>query len=295
LEGSLRTQGFAIGRTTPRPRQRPRATQALVTAARRGGMALLVCVVLIGAAACSPQTPSGNSSSHPKSIVVSAAVSLENAFGEIAQLYTSRTGAKVDFSFGGSGELERQIEGGAPVDVFASAGAKEMDALQAQGLIVATSRADFAGNSLVLIVPADSKLRLGSFAELAEPKVKRIAIGNPKTVPAGLYAQQSLRNLHLWSRLQPRLIFAEDVRQVLDYAMRDEVDAGIVYSTDVPIAHGKVKIAAQAPAGSYGPVLYPIAIVKGCSHPEAARRFVSLVRSQEGASIIEKYGFRSVK
>ncbi|MCL5670084.1 MAG: molybdate ABC transporter substrate-binding protein, partial [Acidobacteria bacterium] len=277
------------------PWQFTHRTQNLTTASRRSGIALFVCAVLIGAAACGPRPPSGRSSSHPKSIVVAAAVSLENAFGEIAQIYTSRTGTKIDFSFGSSGELERQIEAGAPVDVFASAGAKEMDALQAQGLIVPNSRADFAGNSLVMVVPVDSGLRLASFSDLAEPKVKKIAIGDPKTVPAGLYAQQSLRSLHLWSKLQPRLIFAEDVRQVLDYVMRDEVNAGIVYSTDVPIAHGKVKIAAQAPAGTYGPVLYPIAIVKGCSHPEAAQGFVSLVLSQEGKSILEKYGFQSVK
>jgi molybdate transport system substrate-binding protein len=254
----------------------------------------MICALLIGASACRPQRHSGQSSARPRSIVVAAAVSLENAFGEIAQRYASRTGTEVDFSFGSSGELAKQIVAGAPVDAFASAGEREMNELQAQGLIVATSRADFAGNSLVLVVPADSKLGLASFAQLAQPQVKRIAMGNPKTVPAGLYAQESLRSLQLWPKLEARLIFAENVRQALDYVMRDEVNAGIVYSTDVPIARGKVKIAAEAPAGTYGPVLYPIAVVKGCSHPEAARSFVSLVLSQEGKNIIEKYGFRSV-
>lgn len=257
------------------------------------GIALILGALFLGASAC--RRPSGQSSARPKSIVVAAAVSLENAFSEIAQLYTARTGTKVDFSFGGSGELEKQIEAGAPVDVFSSAGEKEMNELQAQGLIVTASRADFVGNTLALVVPADSKLALTSFAQLVQPKVKRIAIGNPTTVPAGLYAQQALRSLHLWTKLRPRLIFSEDVRQALDYVMRDEVNAGIVYSTDVPIAHGKVRTAAEAPPGTYGPVLYPIAIVKGCSHPEAARRFTSLVLSPEGKRILEEYGFRSVK
>ncbi|HUZ45282.1 MAG TPA: molybdate ABC transporter substrate-binding protein [Terriglobia bacterium] len=284
-----------LGTPAPQPRHVSRASETLRTAARRMGIGLALCAILMGASACRPERPSGSASSHPQNIVVSAAVSLENAFGEIARLYTAQTGTKVDFSFGGSGELEKQIEAGAPVDVFASAGAKEMDELQAQGLIVVSSRTDFAGNSLVLVVPADSKLGLASFPQLAEPRVKRIAIGNPQTVPAGLYARQSLRHLHLWSRLHPRLIFAEDVRQALDYVMRDEVNAGIVYSTDVPIAHGKVTIAAQAPEGSYGPVLYPIARVKGCSHPEAAESFIRLVLSRQGKGILSKYGFRSVK
>ncbi len=258
-------------------------------------MVLALCALLVGTPACRSHEPSGAASSHPSSIVVSAAVSLENAFTEIAHIYTAQTGTKVDFSFGGSGELEKQIEAGAPVDVFASAGEKEMNQLQAQQLIETSTRADFTGNSLVLVVPADSRLRLASFGQLTSPAVKRIAVGNPKTVPAGLYAQQSLRHLHLWSRLHPRLIFAEDVRQVLDYVMRDEVNAGIVYSTDVPIAHGKARIVAKAPEGSYGPVLYPIAAIKGSSHPAAARGFIRLVGSRQGQGILKKYGFGSLK
>ena len=263
-------------------------------ATKHSRIALLVVALTIGISACGPQTRSGNSGSRAKSLVVSAAVSVENAFVKIANLYTARTGTKVNFSFGASGNLERQIEAGAPVDVFASAGEKEMDHLQSQSLIEPGTRADFAGNSLVLVVPAGSKLKLDSFRQLAEPQVKRLSIGDPKTVPAGFYAQQALQNLHLWRKLHSRLIFAEDVRQVLDYVMRGEVDAGIVYSTDVMIAHGKVQQVAEAPAGTYGPIRYPIAVVKGCAHPEAARQFVKLVLSPEGEGILKKCGFRAV-
>lgn len=259
------------------------------------GIALLIVALMVGTSACSTQTRSGKSAAQKKTIVVSAAVSLQNAFVKIANLYTTRTGAKVDFSFGASGDLEKQIEAGAPVDIFASAGEKEMDALQAQSLIEPGTRADFVGNVLVLVVPADSKLKLDSFRQLAEPQVKRLAVGDPKTVPAGFYAQQALQNLHLWSRLHSRLIFAEDVRQVLDYVMRGEVDAGIVYSTDVMIAHGEVRQVAEAPAGTYGPVRYPIAVVKGCAHPEAARQFVKLILSPEGQGILKSYGFQAAK
>ena len=262
-------------------------------ATRHTGTALLIVALTLGASACGPQPRSGSSSAQSKGLVVSAAVSVENAFVEIANLYTARTGTKVNFSFGASGELEKQIEAGAPVDVFASAGEKEMDQLQARSLIDPATRADFAGNSLVLVVPAGSKLKLDSFRDLAEPQVKRLATGNPRTVPAGTYAQQSLQNLHLWSKLHSRLIFAEDVRQVLDYVMRGEVDAGIVYSTDVGIAHGKVTQVAEAPAGTYGPIRYPMAVIKGCAHPEAAKQFIKLVLSPEGEGILKHYGFRA--
>jgi molybdate transport system substrate-binding protein len=254
--------------------------------------AFLAATLAIGFSSCGPRNSGGGQT---KTIVVSAAVSVENAFVKIAKLYTDRTGAKVDFSFGASGNLEKQIEAGAPVDVFASAGEKEMDQLQAQSLIEPGTRADFAGNALVLVAPAASKLKLGSFPELAGRQVKRIAMGNPKTVPAGFYAQQALQNLHLWPNLESRLIFSEDVRQALDYVMRGEVDAGIVYATDVGIAGGKVREVAEAPAGTYGPIRYPIAAIKGCAHPEAANEFIKLVLSSEGEKILASYGFRAVK
>ncbi|MEJ2010435.1 MAG: molybdate ABC transporter substrate-binding protein, partial [Acidobacteriota bacterium] len=240
---------------------------------KHAGIALLLVALMAGASTCNNSTRSGNSGTRAKSIVVSAAVSTQNAFVKIANLYTRRTGTKVNFSFGASGNLEKQIEAGAPVDVFASAGEKEMNSLESQALIEPGTRADFAGNSLVLVVPADSKLKLDSFRQLAEPQVKRLSVGDPKTVPAGFYAQQALQSLGLWTKLHSRLIFAEDVRQVLNYVMRDEVNAGIVYSTDVMIAHGKVRQVAEAPAGTYGPIRYPIAVIKGCAHPEAARQF----------------------
>jgi molybdate transport system substrate-binding protein len=228
-------------------------------------------------------------------VVVAAAISLQDAFLSISNLYKERTGDKVVFSFGASGELMRQIEAGAPVDVFASAGEREMDELQSRGLVEVATRADFARNSLALVVPAGSRLRLNADEDLARPAVSRIAIGNPKTVPAGMYAQQLLDHVHLWERLQSRLIFAENVRQVLDYVERDEVSAGIVYSTDVGIAHGRVQVATRPPDGAYGPVLYPIAKIKGSTHLGAAREFVQFVLSLEGQRVLEKFGFLPVK
>ena len=142
-----------------------------------------------------------------RAIVVGAAISLKESFNEIGSMYERRTGTKVTFTFGSSGEIEKQIEAGAPVDVFASAAEKEMDELQAKNLIDRATRRDFARNSLVLLVPIDSELQLRSFSDLEKPSVTKIAIGDPKTVPAGQYAQQLLRNTQLWPKVESRLVF----------------------------------------------------------------------------------------
>jgi molybdate transport system substrate-binding protein len=228
-------------------------------------------------------------------IVVSAAASLQNAYGEIAHRYEERTGVKVVLNFGASGELQKQIEFGAPADVFASAGEREMNALAAEGLIDAPSRSDFAANVLVLVVPSSSALPFNSFADLARAPVKRISIGNPQSVPAGHYAQQALEKTGLWDKVHARLIFAENVRQVLEYVAHGEVDAGLVYSTDVAVAHGRVKVISRAPEGTYGPIRYPIAVVKGTRHREAAQEFVQFVLAPAGQNILKQYGFIPVK
>jgi molybdate transport system substrate-binding protein len=228
-------------------------------------------------------------------IVVSAAISLKESFTEIGALYQSRTGTRVTFSFASSGELEKQIEAGAPVDVFASAGQKEMDQLEAKNLIEVGTRANFAANALVLVVPSDSTLHLRSFSELKNVNVKRIALGNPKTVPAGAYARDLLESTSLWTQLASRFVFAENVRQVLDYVSRGEVDAGIVYATDVQVAGGKVVVAAKAPEKAARAILYPVAVVKESGHSDAAKRFLALVLSPEGTQILKKYGFLAMR
>jgi molybdate transport system substrate-binding protein len=228
-------------------------------------------------------------------ITVSAAASLQSAFREIGKLYESRTATRVNFNFAASGALERQIESGAPVDIFASAGRPQMDALATGGLIMPETRRDFARNTLVLVVPADRASSVTSFLDLGSAKMTRLAVGNPKTVPAGQYAQQSLTHLDLWPRLQPYFIMAEDVRQVLDYVARGEVDAGILYSSDVRTDENRVRIVASAPVDSHDPILYPLAVLRASRRQEAARAFAETVLSEEGQGILEKYGFKRVR
>jgi molybdate transport system substrate-binding protein len=227
----------------------------------------------------------------PVEITVSAAASLKDAFAEAGRVYERRTGARVRFNFGASGVLQKQIEQAAPVDVFASAGARQMDELAARGLILAETRRDFARNALVLVVPAGTETRLDDFTQLSQTAVRRIAIGNPKTVPAGQYTEQLLTNLKLWEPLQPKLILAEDVRQVLDYVARGEVDAGIVYASDATEATGKVTLAARAPAEQHDPIRYPVAVVRDSRQADAARQFVQFLLSPEGQAVLTKHGF----
>ena len=255
-------------------------------------ISILLLLVLGG---CQANSPTSNGTLQNKeTLTVSAAVSLRDAFNEIGDLYKAKAGKAVSFNFGASGALQKQIETGAPVDVFASAGKKQMDELAAKDLIDAATRRDFARNTLVLIVPQDSKLSLTAFSDLTESAVQKIAVGNPKTVPAGQYTEQLFEKTNLKNSLQPKLILAEDVRQVLDYVVRGEVDAGIVYGSDARAAGEKVRVAAVASEDAHDPILYPIAPVKDGKQKQSAREFLDLVLSAEGQGILQKYGFAGV-
>ncbi len=228
-------------------------------------------------------------------MTISAAISLKNAFEEIGKTFMEKhPGVKLLFNFGASGDLVRQIEAGAPVDIFASAAQKDMDDIDRKGLLAANSKKNFTGNTVVLVKPVNSTITLGSLKDLQKGEVKKIAIGNPKTVPAGRYAEEALKHFNLWNAVKDKLIFAENVRQVLDYVARGEVDAGLVYSTDAMVRIREVDIVVKLPDGSHQPVVYPIGVIKGTKVGTLSRAFVDLVISAEGQRILNKYGFISV-
>jgi molybdate transport system substrate-binding protein len=223
-------------------------------------------------------------------LTVSAAASLTNAFQEIGKAYEkAHPGDKVLFNFGASGSLLQQISRGAPVDVFASADLETMDRAEKQNLIVRDARANFASNKLVLVVPATASLAVARLEDLQNDAIQRIAIGIPESVPVGRYTKGVLERLKLWEPLQPKMIFAQNVRQCLDYVARGEVDAGFVYATDARSNADKVKVAMEVPVET--PILYPVAVVKGNGNERAARRFVDFVRACAGQQILGKYGF----
>ncbi len=154
------------------------------------------------------------------------------------------------------------------------------------------SRADFAGNGVVLVEPKTTSIKLTDFAELTKPEVKKIAIGNPKTVPAGRYAMEVFNYVKIAEAIQDKLVLAENVRQVLDYVSRREVDAGIVYQTDAMTRLQDVQVILAAPPDSHKPVLYPLALIKGAANEGEAKAFVSLLLSPQGQAVLQKYGFR---
>jgi molybdate transport system substrate-binding protein len=225
-------------------------------------------------------------------LVVSAAISMKDALDELGRGFArDRPGVVVRYNLGASGELEKQIEAGAPVDVFVSAGQREMDALEARGLLVPGTRRVFARNVLVVVVPAASAGDVAKPTDLLAPRIGRIAIGNPRTVPVGQYAEESLRTLGLWERLEPRLVFAENVRQVLEYVARGEVDAGFVYATDAALRPGRVREAFRPPEDSYRPVLYPAGVVTGTRQPALAAAFADRLAGREGQAVLARFGF----
>jgi molybdate transport system substrate-binding protein len=221
-------------------------------------------------------------------LTVSAAASLTDAFKAIGSRFeAAKPGVTVRFNFAASGVLVQQIAQGAPVDVFASADQDTMDRGAAQKLIAADTRRDFAANALVLVVPADSAVQ--RVADLAGPAVKRIAVGKVASVPVGRYTQQALGSAQLWSALSPKLVFADNVRQVLDYVARGEVEAGFVYRTDAEIARDKVRVAATVTG--HAPITYPAAAVADSRQPALARDFVTFLGSAEAQAILAKHGF----
>jgi molybdate transport system substrate-binding protein len=243
-------------------------------------IAILLCLLAGQGAACAQARPE---------LIVSAAVSLKDAFTKIGRRFEAKEGAVVTFNFGASSLLQRQIETGAPADVFASAAEIQMDRLAQQHLILPDSRKNFACNTLVLIVPGNSRLKAARFQDLGTAAFSRIALGSPG-VPVRLYSEEALRMLNVWERVLPKCVFGENARQVLDYVARGEVDAGLVYATDAALMP-KVRVAAVADSAWHRPILYPVAVVADSRQPDLARRFIAYLTGKEGQDVLKKYGF----
>ena len=223
-------------------------------------------------------------------LTVCAASSLTNAFNEIGPVYEARNpGTSVVLSFGASDALLAQIAKGAPADIFASADPEAMDRADARKLLARGSRRNFAGNTLVLIVPSDSTLGLRSATDLQGPAVKRVAIGNPASVPAGRYAKGALDAGGLWKAVEAKAILAQSVRQALDYVARGEVEAGAVYATDAALMKDRVKVVATLPTAT--PIAYPVAAIEGSPNPQAARGFIDFLTTPAAQAVLARHGF----
>lgn len=222
-------------------------------------------------------------------LVVSAAASLTYAFEEMkAPFEKANPGTTLVFNFAASGALLKQMEQGAPVDVFASADQETMD--KAAALIDPASRIDFAGNALVLVVPLEGGQAVTDPKDLQRDSFKFIAIGNPESVPVGRYTKGALTAAGLYDTLAPKLVLAENVRQALDYVARGEVQAGFVYATDATQRADKVKVAAEV--AGHKPISYPIALLQTSANKDMGQKFIAFVVENEGQAILAKFGFK---
>jgi molybdate transport system substrate-binding protein len=227
-------------------------------------------------------------------VTVFAAASLTDALKEIAPAYEKSSGDKIVFNFAASGTLELQIRHGAFADIFFSADEEKMNDLDKDGLLEPGTRADLLGNTLVVVVPADSSLALTSAAGLADPKVKKIALGQAPVVPAGIYAEQYLKKIGIWDQVQPRVIPQESVRAALAAVETGNVDAGIVYKTDA-LHSKKVRIAYEVPAADGPAIVYPAALVKGSKQAAAAKKFLDYLGSPDALAVFARDGFIAKK
>ena len=223
-------------------------------------------------------------------LTVSAAASLTQAFKEIGQKFeATRPGVTVRFNFAASGVLIQQIAQGARVDVFASADQESMNRGVAQKLIDVDTRCDFAANSVVLVVPAQDGLALGSLVDLNGAQVRRIAVGKPTTVPVGRYTKHALEGAGLWTTLDPKFVQADSVRQVLDYVARGEVEAGFVYRTDAALMADRVKVVLMVEG--HTPARYPVAVVADSRQKALATEFAAFLLTPPAQEILTRFGF----
>lgn len=221
-------------------------------------------------------------------------MSLTDALTEVSQRFGTAQNVKVYCNFAGSSTLQRQIEKGAPADVFVSASPNQMDALQQKGLIYEESRRGILNNRLVLVAPVNSSVSLTDVGMLPQDSIERIAIGEPNSVPAGIYGKEALAQLGVWDAVQAKLIPAADVRSTLAYVESGEVDVGVVYHTDAAISK-KVRIIYQIPDSSHTPIVYPAAVLRDTGRKTLAQAFLEYLQTAEVAAIFEKYGFSVVK
>lgn len=247
-----------------------------------GFSALVLCMLSAGASA------------QPKELIVFAAASLTDALDEIGTIYTAQTHTPVKYSFAASSLLARQIESGAPAQVFFSADADWMDYLESRDLIARSSRRNIVTNRLVLVAPTTSMVALTigpHFPLLQALDGGRLATGDPDSVPIGRYARAALISLGVWDDVTDRLVRADNVRTALNFVSRGEAPLGIVYETDARIDQ-HVRIVDVFPTASHAPIVYPVAAVHGAEN--AAEPFIRFLQGGAAQEVLKRFGFRSI-
>lgn len=258
-------------------------------------VAAVSLALLVGSSGCGSTSNDGEPSADSVTLTVLAAPVFTDVLDEVAEAYTaSHPEVTFNISYGASGTTQAQIEQGAVADIFFSAASKFMDPLEEDGLLVPDTRANVLANDLVLIVPSDSTLNLSSVEDLTAPDVSLVALGDPASVSAGVYAMQSLTAAGVADAVSAKAVLAKDVRQALTYVETGDAEAGIVFMTDA-LSSDKVKIAFTIPSDSHDPIVYPAAVLSVSENQAAADAFIEYLSSDEAVAIFESYGFTAIK
>jgi len=257
--------------------------------AGRIGFVVLLLLASVDASRGEDSATQARAAAKPKqTVVVFAAASTTNALNEIKARFTKDSGVAVQTSYAASSTLAQQVVHGAEADLFLSADTKWADYLDKQEQVV--RRQDLLGNRLVIVVPANTKVEVKKPDDLLAAGIEHLALGEPQSVPAGIYAKQALTKLGLWERLKGKVVSAEDVRHALTYVETGSAEAGIVYATDAAISK-KVKVVAEIPEKLTGPVRYPLVLLKHGEGSAAAQSFYRYLSSPAAAKVFQKYGF----
>ena len=248
-------------------------------------LAALLSTLICAATACKDQ-PAPN---RPQELTVAAASDLIPAFEELGRAFESTHGAKVVFVFGSTGMLTRQIEHGAPFDLFAAANVSYIDQLDQKGLIVTDTKAIYARGRITLWTPPGATLRLQGISDLARPEVTRIAIANPDHAPYGLAAREALEKAGIWNAVQPKLVYADNIRQTLQFAETGNVEVAIAALSLSIHSNGRWSL---IPEELHSPINQSLAVLKTTKNESSARAFAAFLTGPDGKAIMEKYGFK---
>lgn len=265
-----------------------------------GILGLVACLTLGTVGCSSKESPKDddkeeqtNKSSETVELNISAAASLKEAMAKIEEEYKKvDSNAKLIVNYGASGSLQQQIEQGAPCDLFISAGQKQMKALDEKKLLDSDTMKDLVKNDLVLISSAGSDV--SSMKDLTTDKVKKIAVGEAESVPAGKYADEVLTNLNLKDTLKDKLVFAKDVKEVLAWVQSGNADVGFVYFSDT-VNNDKIKVVEKTDEKTHSPITYPVAVIEGSKNADAAKKFEEFLLSDAGQKIFEEFGYKKVE
>jgi molybdate transport system substrate-binding protein len=251
---------------------------------------LAVYIALFGLIVCGPACRQSKQRSNEPEIIVAAAANLSDSFPELAQEFTRQSGIKVVLSFGGTADLAKQIENGAPFDVFAAADVVHVSALAQKGLITAGTVNAYARGSLVIWMPAGGKIKLDRVEDLDQTAIERIAIAKPDIAPYGQAAIQALQALNLWQKVEPKVVYGMNVSQVKQYVSSGNAEVGFLPRSLVQDGKGT---SLEVDEKLHQPIDQAIGVVHASTRPDEARRFMEFVLSHAGQEILRKHGYRS--